>query len=276
MKTVGIVACSNAQSIERKEQNERLIALLEGAGNSVLVSRCIYETNGAFSGTGEDRAAELMRLFSNPAVEEIYDISGGDLANEVLDWLDFEQIRASKATFWGYSDLSTVINAIYAQTGKSSVLYQVKNLVCGPYQGVQRQRFFDKTDLFQPSFRFVQGSSMEGVVVGGNIRCFLKLAGTKYFPDFSGKILLLESLGGEVPQMVAALSQLKSCGAFETVNGVLLGTFSKMEENHCTPDMPTLVQSFLPKTLPLAQTREIGHGFDSKALRIGEVLSLRA
>lgn len=39
----------------------------------------------AFSGTGAERAAELMRFFNDPEVEEIYDISGGDLANQVLD-----------------------------------------------------------------------------------------------------------------------------------------------------------------------------------------------
>ena len=32
---------------------------------------------------------------------------------------------------------------------------------------------------------------MEGIVVGGNIRCLLKLAGTPYWPDMREKILLL-------------------------------------------------------------------------------------
>ncbi len=34
---------------------------------------------------------------------------------------------------------------------------------------------------------------MDGIVVGGNIRCLLKLAGTPYWPDMREKILLLES-----------------------------------------------------------------------------------
>ena len=70
-----------------------------------------------------------------------YDISGGDLANQVLDGLDYAAIGKSRAVFWGYSDLTTVINAIYAQTGKSSVLYQVKNMVWGEIKEVQRRRF---------------------------------------------------------------------------------------------------------------------------------------
>lgn len=131
MKTVAIVACSNAQKEEYRSQNEELARYLEETGHKVLWSNDIYEKNAAFSGTGAERAAELMRFFNDPEVEEIYDISGGDLANQVLDGLDYAAIRRSRAVFWGYSDLTTVINAIYAQTGKSSVLYQVKNMVWG-------------------------------------------------------------------------------------------------------------------------------------------------
>lgn len=215
-----------------------------------------------------------MKFFSNHDIEDIYDISGGDMANEVLDALDFEQIKNSNATFWGYSDLTTVINAIYSQTGKSSVLYQIKNLVYGDYQDMQRQRFINKSDLFNPSFRFIQGNSIRGVVVGGNIRCFLKLAGTKYFPDVTNKILLIESLGGKVPQMISYLSQLKSCGVFDKIKGILLGTFSEMEANNCEPDMISLVRLFAGNDMQIAQTKEIGHDNNSKAIWIGKEIEI--
>ena len=261
--SVGIVACSDAQKPDWKEQNQRLIEILKKSGKNVLVSNCIYEKNGVFSGTGKERANELMKLFSNPDVEAIYDISGGDMANEVLDELDFETIKKSNATFWGYSDLTTVINAIYSQTGKSSVLFQIKNMGYGDYQDLQRQRFISKSDLFNPSFTFIQGNSIKGIVLGGNLRCFLKLAGTKYFPDTTNKILLIESLGGKVPQMITYLSQLKSCGVFNKINGILLGTFSEMEAKSCEPDIVSLVQSFAGDKMPIAQTKEIGAGWDN-------------
>lgn len=211
-----------------------------------------------------------MRFFNDPEVEEIYDISGGDLANQVLDGLDYAAIGKSRAVFWGYSDLTTVINAIYAQTGKSSVLYQVKNMVWGEIKEVQRRRFENRTALFDPQVRFVQGEKMEGVVVGGNIRCFLKLAGTRYFPDLWDKILLLEAYGGEVPQMATYLAQLKQLGAFEKVGGILLGTFTAMEAHACSPDITALVKEAAGTKITIAKTQEIGHGNDAKAIRIGE------
>lgn len=94
------------------------------------------------------------------------------------------------------------------------MLYQVKNMVWGEVKEVQRRRFENRAALFDPQVRLVQGEKMEGVVVGGNIRCFLKLSGTRYFPDLCDKILLLEAYGGEVPQMATYLAQLKQLGAF--------------------------------------------------------------
>jgi len=272
MKTVGIVACSNGQKAEFASQNEDLINYLESIGSKVILSSCIYEKNGVFSGTGKERADELIKMFNNPDVEEIYDISGGDLANQILDELDYMAIRKSRAIFWGYSDLTAVINAIYSQTGKSSVLYQVKHLVSGNNVKKQRYRFENRNELFNPSFIMVQGRTMDGIVVGGNIRCFLKLAGTKYFPDLRNKLLLLEAYSGKVPQMIAYLAQLKQIGAFEQIKGILLGTFTEMEENKCDPDIITIVKEFAGDAIPIAKTEEIGHGSDSKAILIGERL----
>ena len=274
MKKAAIVACSNARQPKYRQETEDLTDFLKSVGIYPVLSDCIYSDDGVFSGTPRQRAAQLMRMFKDPEIEEIYDISGGDVANQILDVLDYGAIAASKATFWGYSDLSTVINAIYTMTGKESVLYQVRNTVRGDNAALQRERFRNRAELFAPAFTFVQKSAMKGVVVGGNIRCFLKLAGTRYFPDLQGKILLLESLGGEAAQMATYLAQLKQIGAFEKVNGILLGTFTTMERNQCTPDIVTLVKEVCGPDMPVATTSEIGHGDDSKAIMIGREIEL--
>lgn len=205
----------------------------------------------------------------------IYDISGGDIANQLLPYIDFDSVAKSKAVFWGYSDLTTIINAIYTLTGKESVLYQVKNMVWGDATEVQRNRFFNREELFHPRFSFCQGDSMEGVVVGGNIRCFLKLAGTKYFPDLQGKILFLESLGGLQAQMAAYLAWLQQLGAFEKVNGILLGNFREMEKAGCESEIVELVKYYANPVLPIAKTGEIGHKNDSKAIVIGKQIEMK-
>jgi muramoyltetrapeptide carboxypeptidase LdcA involved in peptidoglycan recycling len=115
---------------------------------------------------------------------------------------------------------------------------------------------------------------MKGIVVGGNIRCFLKLAGTGYFPDLYNKILLLEAYGGRVPQMATYLAQLKRIGTFEKVSGIILGTFTAMEQNNCVPSMVTMVKEYAHPETPIAVTRDIGHGDDAKAIVIGKEIEI--
>ena len=275
---VGIVCCSNGQLKEYQESVEMLEKELLDMGLIPVFSDYIYARDSIYSGTAAERAEALMNFYKDEEIRAIFDISGGDIANEILPYLDFEVIARTDKQFWGYSDLTTIINAIYAKTGKASVLYQVKNLIWDE-SGMQLENYAssvleNEKRLFSPTFIFAQKKKMQGVVVGGNVRCLLKLAGTPYWPDMNNKILLLESLGGEVPQMVTYLNQLKQMGVFEQINGILLGTFTTMEKNQCYPDIVTLVKTYVGEGMPIAVTKEIGHGKDSKAMIIGEYISL--
>ena len=273
MKTAGIVACSDVQKEEWKSQNEELISYLKSLGKDVVVSPLIYEKTNKRAGTPKEKAQALMDMYTNPLVEEIYDISGGDLANEIIPYLDYDRIHNSKGVLFGYSDLTCVINAIYAKTGEINVLYQAKNLVYKDKE-IQRHRFENRAELFSPEFSIVQGKGMEGIVVGGNLRCFLKLAGTEYFPDLTDKILLLESLGGDEARINTYLCQLEQLGAFKKIRGLLLGTFTEMQKKEGKEAVVKLVQRVAGHELPIAQTQEIGHGADSKAIIIGGKISV--
>ena len=271
---VGISACSNGHLHEWEGQIKELSDVLKSMNIEAVTAPHIMRTVDVFSGNDKERAEDLMRFYRDDEIEAIYDISGGDLANGVLKYLDYDVIAGSDKTFWGYSDLTTVINAIYTMTGKASVLYQVKNMIWA-YADIQKKRFGDwikgkNNDLFDIEYSFLQGESMKGVVVGGNIRCFTKLAGTKYFPNMNGKILLLESLGGESGQIATLFTQLDNMGVFEKVSGVILGTFTDYEKAGMTLSVYDLLKMHISDELPVACTKDIGHGKDAKAIEIGK------
>lgn len=287
---VGIVCCSNGQKITNQNKIEQLNATLLSIGLRPVLSPFIYEKETVAAGCAKERAESLMEFYRDEEIKTIFDISGGDIGNEILPYLDFDVIGKADKMFWGYSDLTTVINAIYAKTKRTSVLYQVKNLIgidgemqradfeqsviAGNQMENTKQSTIGAGALFDFPYHFVRGTELEGIVVGGNIRCLLKLAGTDYFPDMTDKILLLEAMSGEVPQMVTYLSQLQQMGVYEKIKGILLGTFSKYEENPQNPPIEELVMRYVPENIPIVKTDFIGHGTDSKAVRIGERLSL--
>lgn len=278
--TIGIVACSNGQPLTNKNKIESLLLQLKNLNLNPICSEYIYEVNSPFNGSAKDKGKAFMNLYKNDEVKAIFDISGGDLANEVLDYLDYNYIAQNPKPVFGYSDLTTVLNAIYAKTNNSVYLYQVRNLIYSDSEN-QKANFinslFNSTDdLFNFSYKFIQGKSIEGIVIGGNIRCLLKLAGTKYMPDFTDKVLFLESMGGEAGLMSAFLNQLKQMGAFDKIRGLLLGTFSKMQENNISPTIEELIIKTIDNpNLPVAKTEEIGHGATSKCIIIGKSINLK-
>lgn len=72
-----------------------------------------------------------------------------------------------------------------------------------------------------------------------------------------------------------ALNQLDLMGIFDQVAGILLGTFTKYEKAGLSLSVYDLLKMHIPDSLPVAQTAEIGHGADSKAIIIGRNLELK-
>lgn len=278
MKNVAIISCSNGLQESARPTLDKLLKIFSSLGLNVVLSSTIYVKDyGLSSGSGKERGEELMNLYKDSSIDAIFDVSGGDLSNEVLEYIDFDVIKNNPKPFIGYSDLSVILNSIYSQSGAPSYLYQVRHIVTNE-ENLNRFTNFIKglnNDLFNFKYNWIQGKSMEGIVIGGNIRCTLKLAGTKYMPDFKGKILLLESLGGDVAKMRTFLTQLKLMGAFKEINGIILGTFTEMEKNNYNPTIEELVKEIVnDKNMPIVKTKELGHGNDSKCIVIGKEIKL--
>lgn len=277
---VAIIACSNGLDKSKKLKIDELEKNLKSINLNVTLSNVIYKKDSVFNGSGKERADELMKFFEDKSIKAIFDISGGDLSNGILEYLDFESISKNSKLFFGYSDLSVVVNAIYAKSNIKTYLYQIRNLT-KEYSKIQIKNFKEtfihgKKNLFDFKYESIQGKSIEGVVVGGNIRCFLKLAGTEYMPEFKDKILLLESLSGDVAKMTTYLTQYKQLGVFKDIKGIILGSFTEMESKQYSPNIIELVKEIIcNKDMPIVKTSEIGHGSDSKCIAIGEYIKLK-
>ena len=276
MKKAALVACSDPLSEARVKDIVTVKEILSGEGLTVEI------VDGFFSEPAPKppRKAELlMKCFLDPEMDYIFDVSGGDLSNLVLPHLDYDVIRSSRAVFCGYSDLTTVINAIIAKTGRPAVNYQVRNLL---YDHADEQLRYFRESIMKDNIvpedldvRYLRGTHMHGRILGGNIRCFLKLAGTEYCPDMKDSILLLESCGGNVFQMMTALGQYRQMGVFGQIRGILLGTFSKMEREQQKPSIEQLVLGMVPENIPVAKTRYVGHYTDARAIVLGKTCDIR-
>ena len=272
---VGIVGCSGG----RAERERSLLAMLGdrlGAmGLEPVWSPYLYAQDGTpCSAPPRQRAEALTELLEDDAIAAVFDVSGGDGANGLLEYLDFDRLAAHPKPFWGYSDLTALLNPLWERSGMACGLYQIKNLVLD-LTGNQLRNFRDTvldggSSLYDIPWRFLQGSAMEGVVLGGNLRCLLKLAGTPWFPDLTGKLLFLESLGGGPARIEAYFRQLRQMGVLDRIAGLLLGTFTELDRLDPAWAERLALEAANNPHLPVARTDRVGHGNDARCLRLGQ------
>jgi muramoyltetrapeptide carboxypeptidase LdcA involved in peptidoglycan recycling len=221
-----------------------------------------------------------MIFFTDDKIGAVLDISGGDSANQALPYLDYSTIRANPKPFVGMSNLSVIFNTIYAQSAFSTFHCQIANLI-GTHSDWQcdlLQRLFHGERREYPKFltfdySWLRGQGMAGIVVGGNIRCFLQLAGTPYLPEPGNKAVFLESLGGGSSLRASLRAQLRQMGYFKRRRRVLLGTFTQMTDRQLKRSIEELVLDVTEDCdFPIAVTNKFGHTDDAPCLPIGVAL----
>ena len=274
---IALVVCSNGKNIEDKDRLEKLESILVEMGLVPIFTKYIYKDKFGRGAKAQVRAEQLMSFYKNKEIKAIFDISGGDIANEVLDYLDYDVIKRNYKPFFGYSDLTTVLNALGSQMNEVNYLYQILNIIESKKIRTSFENTFMKNEqtLLDIKWKFLQGSSVEGEVIGGNIRCFLKLSGTRYFPEVENKVLFIEGLGTSIEGLATHLAQLKQIGVFDKISGLLIGTFTKIEREFSVEELFKLLQDYIPSSLPVAKTQEVGHAKNSKALKIGEKIYIK-
>ena len=279
---VNTVAFSNGSNAvyHSLQQLAPLQAVFAAHGVQTRCGACLLEdpATPGFTGGAQARANALNTLFADVNIDAILDISGGDAANGMLSYLDYAAIKRQPKPLFGYSDMTCVLNAVYARCGIETYLYQVRHLT-GEFAQAQQARFFSfvsgrSNALLAFSYHFYGAQkAMQGVLVGGNLRCFLKLAGTPYFPDCRGKILFLEAYSGDLNRLEAYLHQLAQMGVFQQCSGILLGTCTQADREYGRENVVQLVHRFV-NGVPFAATRQVGHGQDSRCVVIGRFYRL--
>ena len=269
-----LIACSNQLSLEYKPKFYKIVKILKDLNLDVTISSNIFKSDNLLS-NGKVRADDLNSAFKNKEITHIFDVSGGDLCNEMLPYIDFEIIKNSKALYFGYSDLSVLLNSIYRKTSKKSFYYNIKTILT--YNGLEnfKNTFLDGSyDMFSSwNYKWLLGSNIRGTLLGGNIRCTLKLAGTEYIPNFkNGKenILFLESNSGDINKIRSFLAQYEMLGIFSNISGLILGEFTEINSKDQNKELEEICINICKKyNISLIKTCEIGHNPESKGIVIG-------
>lgn len=278
--SIALVSNSNGLDISMIDKINELEYTLKQLNLKPITSNSLFKDDNNKTLSAEIRAKDLMKFYNDNNIKAIFDLSGGDLCNEVLRYLDFSKIKNSNKPFFGYSDLTVILNSLFTKTNKINYNYQLRNLI--REDGENQIKNFTNTillnkdnSLFDFDYKWIQGRSMEGIVIGGNIRCMLKLAGTEYLPDFENKILFLEALSGDENKISTFIEQYIQIGTFNNLKGLILGNFTEYEGLSSNLPIEDLILGKVNNDkLPVIKTNELGHSASSKAIAIGSNMQL--
>jgi muramoyltetrapeptide carboxypeptidase len=274
--TLGLVSPANA-TFER-EPLKIAIESLQALGFKVKPGQFVSARRGPFAGTDEQRAADINAMFADDSVAGVIAMTGGSGCNRIVDKLDYALIRRKPKFFGGFSDLTSLVNAIYQQTGlvtfHSPVAasewndYSVqafKAVAMNAEAAVLRNPVVKPTDDLvtrEERISTLRPGRAQGPLVGGNLTVLASLAGTPYFPDCRGAILFLEDINEYIYRIDRCLSTLRLCGAFTQLAGVVLGRFSKCEpgEGYGSLTLDEVFDDYLlPLNVPVYRGAAIGH-----------------
>ena len=255
--SIGIFSPSSPITYSCPNRFDRAKKYLQNKGFKIVEGTLTGEYDFYRSGSIMKRAEELNNLIRNPEIKCIMATIGGMNSNSILPFIDYEEFRRNPKIIIGYSDVTAILLAIYAQTGIST--YYGPALVASfgelpPFVELT-YKYFQKITIDKTKIPYVfetpkywtdehinwetqdknkekrknhwitvHGGSSSGRVIGGNLNTMEGIWGSKYMPEIKyGDILFIEDSLKDAATIERSFSFLKLNGVFDRISGIILG-----------------------------------------------------
>lgn len=255
--SIGIFSPSSPITYSCPKRFERAKKYLHEKGFKIIEGNLTGKHDFYRSGSIKERAEELNELIRNPEVKCIMSTIGGMNSNSILPYIDYEAFKRNPKVIVGYSDVTAILLAIYAQTGISTyygpalvasfgefspfVDYTYKyfkevtiNNTKIPYVFETPEYWTDEYINWETQDRSkekrvnkwvtVYDGIVRGRVIGGNLNTIQGIWGSKYMPEIKdGDILFIEDSLKDIATIERSFSLLKVNGVFDKISGIILG-----------------------------------------------------
>jgi len=182
-----------------------------------------------FSGTAEERLADLHAAFSDPDMRAVFCTRGGYGSNYLLEDIDLDLIRDNPKPLFGYSDMTAVQSWLLDEIGLVSFHGPMVAADFAVDDGVHDASFdaaLDGSSVMAGAaegLRILRPGRAQGVMYGGCLSILTGSLGTRFAPQTEGKLLFLEDVGAKPYQIDRMLRQMVLGGKLDGVTGFIFG-----------------------------------------------------
>ena len=177
--TVGLI---NPASPIKPEDIIEVRKTLAALGLKVKLGAHLLDRYGDLAGKDFDRAADVNAMFADSSVQAILTARGGWGCNRILPLLDYDLIRSQPKIIMGYSDITSLLLAIYARSGVVTFHGPVGTSTWNPFTVDYVKRILFKGEMLtlqnpthssdnltQIRVEAIAQGKAQGILVGGNL-----------------------------------------------------------------------------------------------------------
>ena len=202
-----------------------------------------------------ERAADLLAAVNDPETDLILPTRGGYGCARLLEHIDFARFPHRNFFLAGYSDLT----ALHLAMIKNNSGIPVTAPMAARLTMLSEKAIADNFAAYQEKkltieLQTIAGASACGQPVAANLTVMASLSGTPYFPDLTGRILVLEDVNEPLYRMDRCLTQLRETGALHQCSAVVFGDMSGIDG----ADLRTLA-AIIPAGKPVFSGYPFGH-----------------
>ncbi len=291
--TLGLIAPSS--NTWENEEIEFAKDVLRSFGFKVKSGEHLYQRHGYLAGEDKQRASDVNKMFADKSVDAIYCLRGGYGSPRMLPYLDFELIKNNPKVIVGYSDVTALLNAIYAKTKlvtfhgpiakqnfSDYTLANFKKILFSPKANVSLAEpppFEPKEGQAEKENRLitVTKGKATGQLIGGNLSLMVKLVGTPFEPSYKKKILFLEDVEEQPYRVDGMLTHLLIAGRLNQLAGIVFGKCTDCSAKGPSLSLEQVIKDRLGNlNIPVLTGVMIGHIDDMATIPVGAIATLDA
>ena len=271
-----------AGPLRSRDELDVAIAQAVAFGWEPVVGEHALARKGYLAGSDEQRLHDLNGALTDESVDGIWCLRGGYGAIRLLEGLDVDAMRARPRALIGYSDITALHAAI---GGAANVVTFHGPTARSPLTTFSRDSFARAVVQHRDPCGAAQGATVirpgraEGRLVGGNLALLAALCGTRFAPDYTDAILVVEDISEHTYRIDRMLRQLQLSGALSRLAGIVYGRFTDgtdpADENSCDLD-DVLREAADYAGVPTISGAPIGHIDDQWTIPIGAMAELDA
>lgn len=273
--TIGIVCPAGYMPLEKADT---CIDTLQQWGYKVKTGKTLGNQFHYFSGTDEERAADLQAMMDDDSVKAILCGRGGYGMSRIIDRLDFKRFKKKPKWLIGFSDITVLHAHIYRQFKIATMhapMAAAFNDGGADNEYVLSLRKALKGDPSKYTcgpHAFNRAGKANAELIGGNLSLVAHIIGTPSAFDAKGKILFLEDIGEYIYNVDRMMLQLKRSGMLSQLAGLVIGGFTDMKDTTIPfgTDVLSAIHSHIKEyNYPVCFDFPVSHDTDNVALKVG-------